>query len=58
MLHSVVPNICANGAPYQWSADITEHAHQTVIKDPGCSGNNQGYNNQICCGLDCADKVH
>ena len=27
MLHSIVPNIHANGAPYQWSADITEHAH-------------------------------
>lgn len=58
MLHSVIPNIRANGAPYQWSADITEHAHRTVIKDPGRSGNNQGYDNQICRGLDRADKVH
>lgn len=58
MLHSVVPNIRANGAPYQWSADITERAHRTVIKDPGRSGNNQGYDNQICRGLDRADKVH
>ena len=48
MLHSVVPNICANGATYQWSADIMEHAHQTVIKDLGQAGNNQGYDAQIC----------
>ena len=32
MLQSVVPNIHTNGAPHHWSADITEHAHQTVIK--------------------------
>ena len=58
MLQSVIPNIRANGAPYQWSADITEHAHQTVIKDPGWSGNKQGYDTQICHGLDRADRVH
>ena len=37
--------------------DITEHAHQTVIKNPGWAGNNQGYDAQICWGLDCIDKV-
>lgn len=57
MLQSVVPNIRANGAPYQWSADITEHAHRTVIKNPGRAGNNQGYDAQICRGLDRMDKV-
>lgn len=43
ILHSVVLNIHANGAPYQWSANITEYAHQTVTKDPGQAENNQGY---------------
>ena len=38
--------------------DVTEHAHQTFIKDPGQSSNNQGYNNQICQALDHADKGH
>ena len=33
-LQSVVPSICSNGVPMQWSADITEHAHITEIKDP------------------------
>ena len=56
-LNSIVPNICANGVTYQWFADTTEHAHPTVIKDPGQAGNNQGYDAQICWGLDHIDKV-
>lgn len=57
MMQSVVSNIRANGAPYQWSADITEHAHITEIKRPAKSGNNQNYDSQICRALDCTDKI-
>lgn len=55
-LQSVVPNIRANGVAIQWSADITEHANITVIKDPARSGNNQNYEPQICRYLDREDK--
>ena len=55
-LQSVVPNIRANGAPIQWSADVTEHAHITEIKDPARSSNNQDYESQICRCLDRTDK--
>ena len=47
LFQSVVPNTIANGAPYQYSADITEHAHVTEIKKPAHSGNNQDYESQI-----------
>ncbi|KAJ7017639.1 hypothetical protein C8F04DRAFT_1214995 [Mycena alexandri] len=33
-LQSVVPAIRANGVALQWSADVTEHAHITLVKDP------------------------
>lgn len=56
-LQSVVPNIQANGAAIQWSADITEHAHISVVKDPARSGNNQAYEPQICRYLDRLDKL-
>jgi hypothetical protein len=55
-LQSVVPNIRANGAPIQWSADVTERAHITQIKNPARSSNKQEYENQICRNLDRADK--
>ena len=32
LLQSILPNIQANGAPIQFSADIMEHAHITEIK--------------------------
>jgi hypothetical protein len=54
---SVVPNIRENGVAIQWSADITEHAHITAIKDPARSGNNRGYESQICRYLDRLDKL-
>ena len=40
LMQSVVPNIRANGAPIQYSADVTEHAHITKIKNPARAGNN------------------
>ncbi|KAJ6524938.1 hypothetical protein B0H19DRAFT_1085060 [Mycena capillaripes] len=55
-LSSVVPAIRANGATLQWSADITEHAHITEVKDPAYNSNNQGYETQICRHLDRRDK--
>jgi len=47
-LQSVVPSIQVNGVAIQWSADLTEHAHITKVKDPACSSNNQDYESQIC----------
>lgn len=58
MMQSVATNIRANGAAFQWSADITEHAHITEIKHPAKSGNNQNYDSQICRSLDRTDKIH
>ncbi|KAJ7766827.1 hypothetical protein B0H16DRAFT_1453842 [Mycena metata] len=55
-LQSVVPSIRANGVPLQWSADITEHAHITEVKDPASHSNNQKYEAQICRHLDRRDK--
>lgn len=57
MMQSVVANIRANGAAYQWSADVSEHAHITEIKHPAKSGNNQNYESQICRSLDRTDKI-
>ena len=56
-LQSVVPNIRDNGVAIQWSADTTEHAYITDIKDPTRSGNNQNYEPQICRYLDRLDKL-
>jgi hypothetical protein len=55
-LQSVVSSIQANGVAIQWSADLTEHAHITEVKDPARSSNNQDYESQICRYLDRADK--
>ncbi|KAJ7725009.1 hypothetical protein DFH07DRAFT_871814 [Mycena maculata] len=55
-LQSVIPAIRANGVPLQWSADVTEHAHITLVKDPASNSNNQNYESQICRHLDRRDK--
>jgi hypothetical protein len=57
LLQSVVPTICHNGAPCQWSADITEHAHIDVVKEPVRSGNNRAHESHICRYLDRLEKV-
>jgi hypothetical protein len=36
----------------QWSADATEHAHITKVKDPAQHTNNNDYDPQICHYLD------
>ncbi|KAG1887913.1 uncharacterized protein F5891DRAFT_1132056 [Suillus fuscotomentosus] len=41
-----------SGVMGQWSADVTEHAHITVVKDPARSSNNNNYDPQICRHLD------
>ena len=58
LMQSVVSNIQQNGAAIQWSADITEHAHITEIKNPAHAGNNQKYESQITRHLDRAEKCH
>ena len=57
MMQSVVPNIQANGAIIQFSADVMEHAHITEIKNPAQVGNNQCYEVQICHDLNHTDKL-
>ena len=56
LMQSTVPNIKANGVAIQWSADVTEHAHIAVVKDPSRSGNNQRHEDTICRVLDREDK--
>ncbi|KJA25664.1 hypothetical protein HYPSUDRAFT_64392 [Hypholoma sublateritium FD-334 SS-4] len=52
-LQSTVPNIQANGVAIQWSTDGTKRAHIEVIKNSSNFSNNQNYESQICCHLDC-----
>ncbi|KAG9309564.1 hypothetical protein JVU11DRAFT_10544 [Chiua virens] len=35
LLQHIIPSICESGAVMQWSADTTEHAHVTEVKNPG-----------------------
>ena len=56
LLQSVVPSIHASGAPAQWTADVTEHAHIVVIKNPARRSNNIDIDPQICRHLDCIEK--
>jgi len=57
LLQSVVPDIKSNGAPSQWSADFTEHAHIPLVKEPARAGSHQGYESQICRYLDRLEKI-
>ncbi|KAI6097030.1 hypothetical protein F5141DRAFT_1011578, partial [Pisolithus sp. B1] len=57
-MQSVTPSIHQAGTVIQWSADTTEHTHIEVVKDPVTTMNNQNYNSQICCTLDCDEKCH
>ncbi|KAH7918086.1 hypothetical protein BV22DRAFT_1108450 [Leucogyrophana mollusca] len=56
LLQSVVPSIRQVGSIVQWSADITEHAHITEIKDPARASNNNNYDPQIVRYLDREEK--
>ncbi|KAI6033971.1 hypothetical protein PISMIDRAFT_118877 [Pisolithus microcarpus 441] len=57
-MQSVAPSIPQTGIVIQWSADTTKHTHIEVIKDPVTTTNNQNYDSQICCTLDCDKKCH
>ncbi|KAI6013667.1 hypothetical protein BKA83DRAFT_4063152, partial [Pisolithus microcarpus] len=56
LMQSVAPSISELGAPVQWSADTTEHAHIEVIKEPASTMNHQNYDTQICCYLDRVER--
>ncbi|KAG2080578.1 uncharacterized protein F5147DRAFT_749292 [Suillus discolor] len=56
LMHNIFPSIRNTGVTMQWSADATDHAHITEIKDPARSSNNNNYDSQICRHLDRADK--
>ncbi|KAG1838044.1 hypothetical protein DFJ58DRAFT_734059 [Suillus subalutaceus] len=56
LMQSIVPSIRNTGVSLQWTANTTEHAHITEIKDPARSSNNNNYNPQICRHLDRTDK--
>ncbi|KAG1844743.1 hypothetical protein C8R48DRAFT_617756 [Suillus tomentosus] len=58
LMQSIVPSIRNSGVIAQWSADVTEHAHITEVKDPARSSNNNNYDPQICRYLDRADKCN
>ncbi|KIK15587.1 hypothetical protein PISMIDRAFT_16428 [Pisolithus microcarpus 441] len=56
LMQHIVASIRTLGAPMQWSADVTEHAHVTEIKNPACAGNNQNYYAQVAHHLDCSER--
>jgi hypothetical protein len=56
LMQSIVTSIRNSGVIGQWSADVTEHAHITEVKDPARSSNNNNYDPQICRHLDRAEK--
>lgn len=58
LMQHVVRSVRLSGAPMQWSADVTEHAHVSEIKNPARAGNNQDYYAQIARHLDRLDKCN
>ncbi|KAG1905438.1 uncharacterized protein F5891DRAFT_1183385 [Suillus fuscotomentosus] len=57
LMQSITASTCKVGALIQWSADATEHAHVSEIKDPVRQTNNNDYDPQICHHLDQQDKL-
>ncbi|KAG2338456.1 hypothetical protein BDR05DRAFT_893431 [Suillus weaverae] len=57
LLQSITSSTRKVGALIQWSADATEHAHVSEIKNPTQYTNNNDYDPQICCHLDCKEKL-
>ncbi|KAI6010202.1 hypothetical protein PISMIDRAFT_97436, partial [Pisolithus microcarpus 441] len=53
---SIALSISEIGMPVQWSADVTEHAHIEVIKEPASTMNHHNYDAQICCYLDHVER--
>ncbi|KAG1893892.1 uncharacterized protein F5891DRAFT_1131119 [Suillus fuscotomentosus] len=58
LLQSITSSTRKVGALIQWSADATEHAHVSEIKDPVRHTNNNNYDPQICCYLDRQEKLY
>ncbi|KAG2052649.1 hypothetical protein BDR06DRAFT_1021867 [Suillus hirtellus] len=56
-MQSITASSCKVGALIQWSADTTEHAHISEIKDPAWHTNNNDYDPQICHHLDRQEKL-
>ncbi|KAJ3912710.1 hypothetical protein F5877DRAFT_84526 [Lentinula edodes] len=56
-MQSIAPSISASGPIMQWTADTTEHAHITLVKDSARSGNNHDFEVQICRHLDRQSRV-
>ncbi|KAG1786723.1 hypothetical protein EV424DRAFT_1551366 [Suillus variegatus] len=57
LLQSITSSTRKVGALIQWSADATEHAHVSEIKDPARRTNNNDYDPQICRHLDREEKL-
>ncbi|KAG1840330.1 hypothetical protein C8R48DRAFT_679623, partial [Suillus tomentosus] len=57
LLQSITSSTRKGGALIQWSADATEHAHVSEIKDPARHTNNNDYDPQICRYLDRQEKL-
>ncbi|KAI0039113.1 hypothetical protein FA95DRAFT_1504627 [Auriscalpium vulgare] len=56
LMQSVVPSIQEMGAPIQWTADVTERSHITLVKNPFRSSNRRDFDSQICRYLDREEK--
>lgn len=56
LLQNVVPSVRDSGVPIQWTADMTEHAHILMIKNPARRSNNVDIDPQICRHLDRLEK--
>jgi hypothetical protein len=57
LMQSITASTRKVGALIQWSADATEHAHISEIKDPARHTNNNDYDLQICRHLDRLEKL-
>ncbi|KAG1891284.1 hypothetical protein F4604DRAFT_1673176 [Suillus subluteus] len=57
LMQSITTSTRKVSALIQWSADATEHAHISKIKDPMQRTNNHDYDPQICCHLDQLEKL-
>ncbi|KAG1891926.1 uncharacterized protein F5891DRAFT_986420 [Suillus fuscotomentosus] len=57
LMQSITASSRKVGALIQWSADTTEHAHISEIKDPAWHINNNDYDPQICHHLDRQEKL-
>ncbi|KAG1764318.1 hypothetical protein EDD22DRAFT_776077 [Suillus occidentalis] len=57
LMQSITASARQVGSLIQWSADATEHAHITEVKDPARHTNNNDYDPQICHYLDREEKL-